>query len=464
MIKLSTGYQQQMQNLLGKEYPSFLCSYQESASKSLRINPLKISPESFLAKQLFDLQPIPWCPEGFYYNPKQDRPGKHVYHAAGLYYIQDASAMAPVEALDPQPGEKILDLCAAPGGKTTQIAAKMNNQGLLLANEVDQKRGNALVENLERLGVTNSIVLQALPEQLQTRFPHFFDRILIDAPCSGEGMFRKDRDARERWSRRLVEKCHPLQSSILQSAAKMLRSGGRLVYSTCTFNPWENEAVIEQFLQQHPDFQLKKLPQAQLYQPGRPDWLPSANHPLELTARLWPHQLRGEGHFVAVIEKKETDHTHQPRKTPKKKYISSSVVEYIQNFVQQTLNNINMNRDNLVLFGEHLYLTNPALPPLEQLRVIRPGQYLGQVKRSHFHPSHAWALALAPKQVQRVINFAHNDPGLHAYLQGETLPVDVGSGWTIVTVDHHSLGWGKTVQGMLKNHYPKWLRWEKIAR
>ncbi|MBA4494592.1 RsmB/NOP family class I SAM-dependent RNA methyltransferase [Paenactinomyces guangxiensis] len=459
MIPLPPDYLEQMKRLLGSEYSAFIRTYEQPPTRALRVNTLKITPEELKERVPFHLNPIPWCKEAFYYEHDLDRPGKHVYHAAGLYYIQDASAMAPAEALEPQPGEKVLDLCAAPGGKTTQIAAAMRGEGLLVANEIDGKRIKALVENLERCGVTNAVVLNENPIRLTARFAGFFDRILIDAPCSGEGMFRKDNDACERWSLRAVEKCGDLQLEILTSAAPMLRPGGRLVYSTCTFNPTENESLIGRFLKQHPEFHLIPVPQAIHYQPGRPDWMDAPQEKLTQAARLWPHHLHGEGHFVAVLEKGEAaEGTKQrPGKFPP---VHAEAVKQLRQFTKQTYAKHQF-EGPLTLYGEHLYQVPEKLPSLKGLKVERPGRYLGQVKKGRFVPSHALALSSRAEWLQQTINFSPEDPQLLLYLQGEALPVDMAGGWTLVTVDQFPLGWGKSSGGLLKNHYPKWLRRDK---
>jgi NOL1/NOP2/sun family putative RNA methylase len=457
MRSLPEPFLDQMKQLLQEDFSAFLETYEHPPVRSLRVNRLKITPDEFLARVPFHLEPVPWCPEGFYYQHDQDRPGKHVYHAAGLYYIQDASAMAPVEALEPQPGETVLDLCAAPGGKTTQIAAKMLGQGILVANEIDGKRIKALVENLERCGVTNAIVLNEYPEHLSERFPNYFDRILIDAPCSGEGMFRKDRDALERWSPRLVEKCAILQNEILNAAASMLKAGGRLVYSTCTFNPKENEEVIARFLEQHPEFTLLSVPQMQYYRAGHPEWSQVENPLLEKTARLWPHDLKGEGHFVAVLMKTEETSGRKTRMS-KQAPVPREALKQWKTFQTETLHE-KVTEGPYTLFGGHLYQVPEHFPSLKGLKVERPGRYLGQVKRSHFQPSHALAMSLTPEQVRSVQPFAVDDQELYRYLQGETL-ASTQKGWTLVTVDSFPLGWGKGAGGLLKNHYPKFLRWD----
>ncbi len=454
---LPQDFLQQMQSLLEDEYPSFLNTYKHAPIRSLRANTLKIDPVRLQEKVPFQLEPVPWCEEAFYYDHELVRPGKHVYHAAGLYYIQDASAMAPAEALAAKPGEKILDLCAAPGGKTTQLASQMQGKGILVANEIDHKRINALVENLERSGVTHAVVLNENPAHLTKRFVHFFDGILIDAPCSGEGMFRKDPDASRRWSLRAVEKCALVQSEILSAAAPMLRPGGRMVYSTCTFNPLENEGVIARFLEQHPEFQVKPIAQAANYKPGKPEWTDQKNSSLQDAVRLWPHHLRGEGHFVVLLEKRDGQEIKKPRpgKFPP---VSTQARKVWKTFVENTYVEGSFLKDTYTIYGEHLYQVPKELPSLKGLRVERPGRYLGQAKRNHFAPSHALSLSSQPDQVQRVYSFAQNDPELMLYLQGETLPAALEKGWTLVTVDGYPLGWGKVSGGLLKNHYPKWLR------
>ncbi|SFS72826.1 RsmF rRNA methyltransferase first C-terminal domain-containing protein [Marininema halotolerans] len=459
-MHLPTDFRMQMSQLLQEESDSFFATYDEEPSRGLRMNALKLSPQDGKQRLPFALTPIPWADTGFFYDHHRDRPGKHVFHAAGLYYIQDPSAMAPAEALDPQPGERVLDLCAAPGGKTTQLAAKMQGDGILIANEISRERRKALIENLERCGVKNAIVLGEDPHHLTTRFAGWFDRILIDAPCSGEGMFRKDPATMERWSLRSTQAAAELQQSILEATAPMLKTGGRLVYSTCTFNPSENESIIQQFLGNHPEFQIREVPGSNHFSPARPDWA-HANPSLDLAARLWPHRLRGEGHFLCVLEKKagEEGARQKPGKLPP---VHKEALHVFNQFVNETLTSSNFFPGPYTLFGDHLYHVPAELPSLKGLVVERPGLHLGQAKRKHFAPSHALALALQPDQVQRKLNFSPEDDQLQRYLRGEALPCQGEKGWTLVTVDYFPLGWGKVSGGLLKNHYPKWLRSEII--
>jgi NOL1/NOP2/sun family putative RNA methylase len=455
---LPSEYLEQMEKLLGTEYTDFIRTYRETPARGLRINTLKVPAAEGAALLPFHLEPIPWCETGFFYDHHRDRPGKHVYHAAGLYYIQDPSAMAPVEALAPLPGEKVLDLCAAPGGKSTQIAAKLQGRGLLVSNEISPQRRKALVENLERCGVPNAVVLGEDPHYIKERFAGFFDRILIDAPCSGEGMFRKDPESCERWSPKATVQCADLQLEILDAAAPMLRPGGILTYSTCTFNPSENEGVLSRFLKQYPEFEVQTVPGAEHYQPARPEWADAPSH-LSKAARLWPHHLRGEGHFVAVLKKIGGPEGTKQR-TGKLPPVHNQAVQAYRAFVKETLTTP-PDHEQWTLFGNHLYRMLDELPPVKGIKVERPGFYLGQLKGKHFIPSHAWALALSSKEVQRSINFEVEDPDLYRYLQGEAIPVNLAKGWTLVTVNGFSLGWGKVSGGLLKNHYPKWLRWDE---
>jgi NOL1/NOP2/sun family putative RNA methylase len=446
MKTLPPDFLNEMQQELEDTFPEFIASYNQQAVKSLRTNLMKVTPEVLPNILPFPLEPIPWCTAGFYF-PTAFRPGKHVYHAAGLYYIQEASAMAPVEALDPLPGEKILDLCAAPGGKTTQIAAKLNGTGLLVANEVDSKRCKALISNLERFGVTNTVVLNEQPHRISSRFPAFFDRILVDAPCSGEGMFRKDPAACDHWSIKNSEKCADLQQHILGEAAKMVKPSGRLVYSTCTFNRRENEHTIELFLQEHPEFSITTVQNNAYFQPG-------LTPKIEKAGRLWPHLLRGEGHFVVVLEKQTGE--SQKSKSAKNSRLPKQVKSLLDAFIQDNFTGV-PTPQNLVLYGDHLYEAPTGVPSLDKLKVAQPGRYIGEIRKGRFIPAHALAMTLDASSVNQVQSYTQFDAELYQFLQGETVPTTY-TGWTLVTVDGYPLGWGKGAGGILKNHYPKWLR------
>ena len=431
---------EKMRGLLGAEYGEFLAALDRPRAVGLRLNPLKTDTPPELP---FGTEPVPWEPTGYYYDP-ETRPGLHPWHEAGLYYLQEPSAMAPAALLDPRPGERVLDLCAAPGGKTTQIAGRMGGQGLLVCNEIHPKRAAILSSNVERMGISNALVLNEHPARLAQRFPDFFDRVLVDAPCSGEGMFRKHDAAFEDWSPETVAMCARRQAEILDSAASMLRPGGRLVYSTCTFSPEENEGSVEQFLRRHPDFSICR-PDSPWFSPGRPDWVPGGRPELADTLRLWPHRLRGEGHFAAVLQRGGEGRAD----------LSSEAAVNFPGLLRELLADLNVSLpDGIPLrFGERIWLAPPELPSLRGLKVLRPGLELAELRKDRAIPAHALALWLSAAAVCADLTPAE----ALRYLAGETLPAG-GSGWTLVRVDGLSLGWGKGANGILKNHYPKGLR------
>ncbi|WP_442323840.1 RsmF rRNA methyltransferase first C-terminal domain-containing protein [Aneurinibacillus aneurinilyticus] len=446
MIALPERFVERMKRTMGeKDTAAFFASYQENVAHGLRLNPGKVSHES-TAPMPFSLTPVPWCSTGFYYT-EEDRPGKHPYHAAGVYYIQEPSAMAVIEALMPEPGDKVLDLCAAPGGKSTHIAGYLGNEGLLVANEIHPSRVKALSENLERWGARNILVTNETPGRMAERFPAFFDKIAVDAPCSGEGMFRKLPEACEDWSEGKVAHCAAMQRDILADAAAMLKPGGVIVYSTCTFAREENEMQIEGFLAAHPEFSLEQIAQEAYFTPGE----------LQHTVRLWPHKLRGEGHFLARLRKHTDAVVTEEVQEAKIKPIPSDVRKLFESFCKETL--MFVPEGNYVLFGDQLYVLADGLPRLNGLKITRVGWHLGKVKKDRFEPSHALVLALRSGEWKRSIDFAADSEEVRRYLRGESLFVDATEkGWIVVTVDGYPLGWGKLVQGQLKNHYPKGLR------
>ena len=427
---LPEAFLERMRIQLGGEYPAFLASLERPRAVALRFNPLKGEAPTlpFVQTQ------VPWEPMGYYYDP-ESRPGLHPYHEAGVYYLQEASAMAPVQLLDPQPGERICDLCAAPGGKTTQIAGRMAGEGFLLCNEINPKRAKILSRNIERMGVANALVTNEHPGKLAERLPSFFDRVLIDAPCSGEGMFRKEEAAVTDWSQETVEMCARRQAEILHSGAQLVRPGGRLVYSTCTFAPEEDELAVEAFLRDHPDFEPEMV-EAPWFTAGS-----TGNF------RMWPHKLLGEGHFAAVLRKKgdaeaEGD-TCVGQKLPKE----------WSSFAKEL--GIQLPEGKAILFGQSLFWAPTDLPELRGLKVMRPGLELGIVKKDRFEPAHALALWL--RECKNTESFAPDSREISAYMHGDVVPSSQ-KGWCLVTVNGYSLGWGKGDGQVLKNHYPKGLR------
>ncbi len=446
-----------MQAMLGTDYEAFLASYDHPRHQSLRINPLKTTAERFLSHNPFHLTPVPWTTTGFYYTA-EDQPGKHPYHEAGVYYIQEPSAMAPAEYLGAKPGERILDLCAAPGGKSTQIACSMEGKGLLVCNEIHPARAKILSENIERMGVRNALVTNETPNRLAENFSEYFDRILVDAPCSGEGMFKKNEGATEEWSPENVALCANRQDEILDCAAGMLKPGGRLVYSTCTFAPAENEGSISRFRKRHPDFAIVPVEKKEGMSDGVAEWAEELAEGVEHTIRLWPHKLNGEGHYLAVLQKAGT---HDPNyqgycKNGQEKGISEKDCAEFFAFAKENLNH--QIKGSFLRFGDQLYLMPEGMPSIRNLKVLRPGLHLGTLKKNRFEPSHALALALTPEEVRHVCALESTAPETKAYLNGQTLNLSGDKGWYLVTVDGYSLGWGKLAGGILKNHYPKGLR------
>lgn len=452
MNRLPEEFLQRMQALLQDEYLTFLETFHQKRFYGLRVNTLKITPEELQARVPFHLRPIPWVKEGFYYEENDD-PGKHAYHSAGLYYIQEPSAMAPGAFLEAEPGDKVLDLCAAPGGKATQIGASLRGAGVVVANDINLKRAQVLAMNIERMGVTNAFVTQEDPRRLAEYFPGYFDKILVDAPCSGEGMFRKMPEAVEHWSGDYVQTCAGMQREILDYAAQMLKPGGMMIYSTCTFAPEENEGSIERFLKRHPEFRLVDLPANAGLASGRPEWIEDGRSELTKTVRLWPHHLEGEGHFVARLQKVDgaQSEVHPYYSIVKEKQLESYIT-----FCQENLHT--MPRGEFTLFGPHLYLTPSVLPDFSGLKVVRPGWYLGEMKKDRFEPAHGLALGLQAVDATRTLSL-QNAAEISSYLRGETLQREGEKGWTLVTVDGFPLGWGKMVNGILKNHYPRSMRW-----
>ncbi len=419
-----------MQTQLGDEYEAFLKSLERPRAVALRFNPLKGTQPQLP----FVEERVPWEWWGYYYDP-DSRPGLHVYHEAGVYYLQEASAMAPVALLDPQPGERICDLCAAPGGKTTQIAGRMGGQGFLLCNEINPKRAKILARNIERMAVPNALVTNEHPETLAQRFEGFFDRVLVDAPCSGEGMFRKEEAAVADWSPETVQMCAQRQGQILHSAARLVRPGGRLVYSTCTFAPEEDEGAVAAFLAAHTEFEPETV-EAPWFEPGENG-----------SFRMWPHKLLGEGHFAAVLRKNEGETRDVPAAAGEK--LPKQWLAFRKEL------GISLPEGKAISFGSGLFWAPEELPEIHRLKVLRPGLELGIVKKDRFEPAHALALWL--KECGRVQRFGPDSLEMKAYLHGDVVPSNQ-KGWCLVCAGDYSIGWGKGDGGVLKNHYPKGLR------
>ena len=456
---LPEGFAARMRTLLGSEYDDFLASFDRPLCTGLRKNPLKTGFTGDLTR--FSLSPVPWCPTGFY-DDAASRPGLSPYHAAGLYYLQEPSAMAPAELLDPQPGERVLDLCAAPGGKSTQLAGKLRGKGLLVCNEINAKRAKILSGNIERLGIANALVLNEHPKRLAERFAGYFDKILVDAPCSGEGMFRKESVAVTQYDQPLLDRCAALGAEILENAAAMLAPGGILVYSTCTFAPGEDEGQIAAFLARHPEFTLCDLSGCGFGQPGEANR--TGDYPLqaEYCRRIWPCD-GGEGHFMAKLQKAaDAPAVELPRgkngkgkggKTPR---VDAKALQAWQSFAKEVFPTLA--GQPIAVVGDGFLLETPALLPAAKLHVLRAGVPVGRAAKGRFEPAHALFMAYGA-QCTNCEELTLADPRTAAWLRGEEIEAQTAqNGWCAVLVDGFPLGGGKASGGRIKNHYPKALR------
>lgn len=432
MNDLPQAYIDRMAVQLGSELPAFLRTYEEPYQRGIRLNPCKPVGAAALPEGL--LETVPWEPTGHYLS-LDSRAGAEILHEAGAWYLQEPSAMIPAAVLNAQPGERILDLCAAPGGKTTQNALRMQGQGTIVCNEPIADRARILSRNVERMGIPNAIVVSAWPEKLAAIWPEAFDAIQCDAPCSGEGMFRRHPESRDEWNEESPAGCAKRQGDILDSAALMLRPGGRLVYSTCTLNQIENEGVVEEFLRHHDDFILEAFT------------LPGLDAPDGMLT-IYPHRVKGEGHFVALLRRKGQGMAVWKTASSKENAPDKNAMKVLQDFLPGA-------QANLLFGGELRYCPDmPDLSKAKGVSVLRSGLHLGMVKGKVFVPDHAWAVCNQPPEVPRV----HlTEEQARLYQNGQVVPAE-GKGWVLACYAGIPLGWGKVSDGMMKNHYPKGLR------
>ena len=444
-MNLPIEFCERMRELTGDEYDDFIKSYDTQINKGIRINTLKCSDSLPI---LNSCEKIQWCEDG-YYADNLSINGNHPYHASGVVYFQEPSAMAVACGMPIGENAKILDLCAAPGGKTTHIGARMGNHGLLLSNEIIPKRAAVLSENVERMGLTNTIVTNESPRQLSERFEGFFDGIIVEAPCSGEGMFRKEPQAVEEWSVNHTLSCAVRQKNILDDAYKMLKCGGYIMYSTCTFSYDENESVGQYMIDKY-NMQLCHIDGLDMLSDGIGDGMQDCR-------RIFPHKNKGEGHFMALLRRTEESNpakVHQKKKEKRKDTQLDLAINLYREFEKSALNT--KLDGEFVLFVDNLYLM-PEYINLDKLRVLRCGLHLGIIKRNRFEPSHALSHALPADMYINRIEFSLNSDEIKRYMHGETLSNSM-NGWCIITADGYSIGWGKGSNGIVKNHYPKALR------
>lgn len=448
-MKLPETFEKKIKDCLKEEWQAYIDSYQSPEHYGLRLNPLKVAKEEAQKQIPYELQQVPWCELGFYYDGRKEQPAKHPYYHAGLYYIQEPSAMLPASLLPVVPGEKVLDLCAAPGGKSTQIAGKLCGEGVLVSNDISISRAKALVKNLEMAGVKNAVVTSEKPEKLAASLAGFFDKILVDAPCSGEGMFRKDPSMVKDYEARGVEYYAPLQKEIVASAIAMLKPGGEMVYSTCTFSPEENEGLVDWVLENYSDMSVETGFSFEGRDYGHPEWLSIEKEEIKKAYRMWPHKISGEGHFAVLLKKAAGEGKQYPQGSSKEKP-AKEAQEFLAHF------SVDDSRGYYMELDHKLYLVPQEMPRLKGIRVVRSGLYLGITKKNRFEPSQAFAMAL-PMEGKACINLSLQDERVIKYLKCETIMVDGPDGFVLIGVDGYPLGWGKLKNGRLKNKYaPAW--------
>ncbi len=451
-MKLPEKFKVRMKSMLKDEYEAFINSMKSSPIfTGIRINTSKTGAEKAVLEEFGQLEKIPWCENGFYAD-KSKISGNHPYHIAGLFYFQEPSAMSSVSALPISGGDRILDLCAAPGGKATQAGAMLGKNGILIANEIIKSRANILADNIERFGLANTIITNDTPQKLSEKYPYFFDKIIVDAPCSGEGMFRKEPQAIDEWSAEHTVSCGVRQKHILDCAMKMLKGGGYIVYSTCTFAPEENEQICAYMLAKY-NIEIIEPENLNMLSHGRAEWSQS-DFNMDKTRRIFPHKNKGEGHFIALFHSLDE---HRPTETKNQKLKQTEGENLFRDFEK---NFLNTNLDGeFCLFGENLYL-KPKNIDIDKIKIIRSGLHLGICRKNRFEPSHALCISLKKEDFKNTIDFSCNSEILKKYLMGETIECKK-NGWCVVTVNGFPIGWGKASNGILKNHFPKYMRLKK---
>ncbi len=451
MQQLPAAYIGQMKRLLGEAgFFAYQNALEQPYTRALRINLLRC-PDGAPPCAIEGMgEAVPWA-KGAYFIEGDARPGLSPLHEGGLFYMQEPSALSAVSVLDPQPGERVLDLCAAPDGKSTQIAALMGGEGLLVCNEPVASRAQVLSRNIERMGVRNAIVTSEMPDRLATRFPSFFDRILVDAPCSGEGMFRRQPEAMDEWSENAPRGCAQRQLEILEQAVAMLKPGGVMVYSTCTFNDTENEGVLARFLDEHAE--LEAVPFAL---PGLPAAPKGYVH-------LYPHEIRGEGHFVSLMKKRDgapdtymsfDEAPVQRRGKGAKPGKTAAPENELPDVLAQ-----GVRFDRVMQSGDSLWAWPESIEParLAGIKVLRTGLLLSHMQGRRAEPDHALAMALRSGEAARTAELSREQA--LTYQAGEALALgDLPPGYTLLCHEGVPLGWGKQAGGIMKNHYPKGIR------
>lgn len=448
---LPESFDRRIKKQLDQDYNDYIACLDKPMHHGIRINTSKISVEDFLKMCPFKLTPVPWTSNGFYYNEKECTPSKHPYYYAGLYYIQEPSAMMPASVLPIEPNDMVLDICAAPGGKSTELAAKLNNTGFIVSNDISNSRAKALLKNMELFGIGNMAVVSEPPNTLSSRFQGFFDKILVDAPCSGEGMFRKSASMITAWENNGVELFKNIQRGILNEVVKMLKPGGKILYSTCTFSPDENEQSVEYILSLDENLHVCDIPKAEGFDDGHPEWGETNNKELVKSARLWPHRIEGEGHFVTLLgnNKEGVCNTSEYRYKPYK------IPDYVQEFFSHINPSCGIDLSRVEENNGRLMYIPASMPDIRGLRTLRGGLFLGELKKNRFEPSQSLAMYLKAEQFDNVCSFTCDSREVIKYLKGETVFSEekLRNGYVLVCVDGYPLGWAKNNNGTLKNKY-----------
>lgn len=504
---LPLPFLERMKEMLGDDYDAFLESYENPRTYGLRVNTAKLSCQDFEKLSPFEIRPIPWISNGYFYN-EESRPAHCAYYQAGLYYLQEPSAMTPASRLPIEPGDFVLDLCAAPGGKATALGAALNDTGFLLANDISTSRARALLRNLELFGIKNMLVTDEKPAKLAQRFPAFFNKILLDAPCSGEGMFRKEEALAHDWTPEKSAELSNIQKDLILKAADMLRPGGMMLYSTCTFSPCEDEEVVAYLLKERSDMELVDILDYEGFSEGRPEFCspvglesPNTSNPtnsidqntnnsqfteaqrnlsestidnsapvsqgafepssLRKCVRIFPHKMDGEGHFLALFHKKGD--SLPPVFRPSGKGPDKNTRKWLEEFFAEiglrTLGRQEFDWNRVEVRKDKVYYQLPFPLDLRGISFLRNGLYLGDLKKNRFEPSQPLALALHNGDIKATISLPVSDERITRYLKGETLNIEPEEaahkkGWHLLCADGYPIGFGKLVNGILKNKYP----------
>lgn len=445
--RLPEKYLEEMKKLLGSRYEDYIDSLGNPAHNGLRANTLKITPEDLKGEMPISLKEIPWISDGFFYS-SADQPSKLPWYQAGLYYLQEPSAMTPADRLPVEAGDQVLDLCAAPGGKSTRLAAALKQSGMLFANDISSSRAKALLKNLELFGAANICVMSEEPERLAMEYPEYFDKILIDAPCSGEGMFRREPRMVKDWEEKGPDFYSPIQRKLLLQGYKMLKPGGMMMYSTCTFSKKENEDNISWVLKECPGLSLEEIRPYEGFSKGV--------LPMEKCVRIFPQNMEGEGHFLALMKKEgKREEEIKERKGGSGK--EENIPEQAKDFLEQIHWPQSFRWKKI---DQNIYGFGQGFEPKKGIRYLRTGLLAGTVKKERFEPSQALAMYLDAESFPNVLSLSHEDDRVMKYLKGETLEVSdlTGkSGWHLVCLESFPLGWGKVQNHMMKNkRYSGW--------